>query len=119
MILTVPLTTVRNPSAVLTRKNPRSSNPSVTPARPPFSSMLTFLPRTDEELSSNRCRIASHAPASSTKLRYSRSSDFSKAAQSSTRDHSVPVSIFNEVAISRSSAGNFAWFTLIPTPTTR
>ena len=60
--------------------------------------MLTFLPRTDDELSSNRRRIASRAPASSTKVRYSRSSDFSKAAQSSTRDHSVPVSIRNDVA---------------------
>src|SRR5208337_1806180 len=98
---TVPLKTVRTPSAVLTRKNPRSSNPSVTPARPPFSLIVTFAPRTDEELTSNRRRIAPRAPSSSTRLRYSRSSAFSRAPQSSTRDHSVPVAIRNEVAISR------------------
>src|ERR1019366_6872764 len=69
-IFTVPLSAVLNPSAVLTRKNPRSSNPSVTPARPPFSSIVTFLPRTDEELSSNRRRIPARAPASATRPRY-------------------------------------------------
>ena len=50
-------------------------------------------------------------------LRYSLSSDFSRAAVSSTRDHSRPLSMRSEVAIGSSSPANDAWFTLMPMPT--
>ena len=82
-----------------TCRKPRASRPAVMPAIPLSSSMRTLRPRTDEEFSSKRFNTETLAAVpSSPNARYSRSSDFSKAAQSSTRDHSVPVSIRNEVA---------------------
>ena len=99
VLLLVPLNTVCVPFSVRTRKNPRWSRPSVVPSRfEPLSSMRTALPCTQEEFSAKRRRIDSRASEFSSNWRYSRSSDFSKAAANSTRDHSLPVSRRSEVA---------------------
>src|SRR5579872_59616 len=96
---TVPLRTVCSPCSVRTCRNPRPSRPSVVPSKAaPFSSIRTFFPNTHEEFCAKRCKIDPRASGSSTNCRYSRSSDFSKAATSSTRDHSLPVTRRNEVA---------------------
>src|SRR5208337_3045515 len=114
--LTVPLRTVFTPLGVRTSKKPRSSRPSVVPSNDePFSSMRTAFPFTQEEFSAKRRKIELRASASPVNCRYSRSSDFSKAAASSTRDHSLPVASLSDVAAK--SVGKLAWFTLIPIPT--
>src|SRR5438270_5800559 len=95
--LTVPLKTVRTPCKVRTSRKPRSSRPSVVPSTfKPFSSMRTSLPRAHDDCSVKRLRIERRASFASINRRYSRSSDFSKAAVSSTRDHSLPVASRNE-----------------------